>query len=264
MQFRGLNHHKRKVFIFTFLTITFLVLALFYFLKSKPADKHTAVIPQEDTYSAYIAAYTVGVISTESPIMVRFTADVASEDQLGLAHEEEVFKIKPSVSGRAYWTDSRTLSFQPEEPLSSATMYEVTLALQKLMDVPQEAKAFSFSVKTMEQNFELAVEGMRPYDKKDLKKQKFLGSVHTADVASPAAIESLLTATQGGQKLATSWTAGEDRKTYLFTIEGVARTDKASEVSLSWNGKTLGVNKAGTQKLEVPALGDFKLMESKV
>lgn len=264
MQFRGLNHHKRKVFIFTFLTITFLVLALFYFLKSKPDGEHKAVIPQEDTYSAYIAAYTVGVISTESPIMVRFTADIASEDQLGLAHEEEVFKIKPSVKGQAYWTDSRTLSFQPEEPLSSATKYEVTLALQQLIDVPQEAKVFSFFVKTMEQNFELVVEGMRPYDKKDLKKQKFQGSVHTADVASPSAIETLLTATQGGQKLATSWTAGEDRKTYLFTIEGVARTDNASEVNLSWNGKNLGVNKAGTQKLEVPALGDFKLMESKV
>ncbi len=266
MQLKGLNLRTRKVFIFAFLGLTFLVLALFYFLKPRQNDPEAIVFaqPDPDTFSAYISAYTVGVISTESSIMVRFTADVAGEDQLGLAHADQVFSLEPDVKGKAYWTDSRTLSFQPEARLSAGTLYQVDLQLHKIMAVPKAADVFSFSVKTMEQNFELAVEGMRPYDKKDLKKQKFLGSLLTADVSNPADIEAMLTATQGGQKLATSWTQGEDRKTYHFTIEGVTRGEQASEVSLSWNGKPLGVNKTGSEKLEVPALGDFKLMEGKV
>ncbi|EMR03883.1 MG2 domain-containing protein [Cesiribacter andamanensis] len=263
MHLKGLTHRNRKVFIAAFLGLTLLVLALFYF-RSPKQDSSAYALPEEAAYSAYISAYTVGVISAESAIQVRFTADIAAEEQIGLEQEGKVLELSPSVPGRAYWVDSRTLAFQPEGRLASGTLYQASLKLHKLMAVPKEAEVFTFPIRTMEQNFEVAVEGMRPYDKKDLKKQKFLGQIQTADVASPEAIESVLSATQGGKKLLTSWTHDDDRRTHYFTIEGVARQDQPSEVELSWDGKPMGISKAGTSKLEVPALGDFKLMEGKV
>jgi uncharacterized protein YfaS (alpha-2-macroglobulin family) len=264
MQLSGISLQKRKLFITIFLGITMLVLALFYILKPKPDQDTAYAMPEEDAFSAFISAYTVGVISSESPIQVRFTADVAPEDQVGLEYTEKVFDIEPAVSGKTFWIDSRTLSFQPANQLNSGTSYKVNLKLHKLMSVPKVAEVFSFTVKTMEQNFEVSVEGMRPYDKKDLKKQKFLGMVLTADVVKPEAVEGVLSASQAGKKLVTSWQHSDDRRTHYFVVEGVARTETGSEVDLSWDGKSLGIQKTGNSKLEVPALGDFKLMEGKV
>ncbi|AHM59064.1 alpha-2-macroglobulin [Flammeovirgaceae bacterium 311] len=264
MQLKSLTLQKRKLFISLFLGITLLLLALFYMLKPKAAQDTAYALPEEDAFSAYISAYTLGVISSESPIQVRFTADVAPEDQVGLENTDNVFSIDPAVTGKAYWVDSRTLSFQPHSPLNSGSLYKINLKLHKLMEVPKVAEVFSFSVKTMEQNFEVSIEGMRPYDKKDLKKQKFLGMVLTADVIKPEDIQGVLTASQSGKKLLTSWQHSEDRRTHYFVVEDVARMEKSSEVELSWDGKPLGIQKAGSSKLEVPALDDFKLMEGKV
>ena len=86
------------------------------------------------------------------------------------------------------------------------------------------------------------------------------GIIETADIENDADVEKLLTATQNNKNLKITWQHNGNAKTHNFTVEDIARSDKAQQLLVSWDGKPMKIELKGNKTLEVPAIGDFKVL----
>ncbi len=247
----------------TILKITFLLLFIYVNPACTSSDENES-INNPSAFSGYIAGYTAGVISVESPIEVRFVHELADSTQIGQEVNASLFSITPEIRGKTIWTDRQTLEFIPDKPLNYGTRYQIKLAMDPLIEMPEELSAFTFSVLTMRQNFSIDVTGFSPVNSNNLSVQQINGLLLTADIANPEKVEKVLLAVQQGNPLPIAWAHSPDKKTHRFTIQDVKRGNSPNVVKLVASGETLQVDKKYDQDIEIPALGDFKLMRSEV
>jgi alpha-2-macroglobulin len=215
-------------------------------------------------FGEYISSYTAGVIPSGSTLMVVLANNVADSASIGQETSVKLFDFRPSIKGKVYWVDARTLEFRPESRLPSGQVYEATFELSKLVTVPNELKDFKFSFQVVPQNFETSIDNIKPYVKTELNRQKIEGVLSTADFAESTVIEKMLEAKQDNNALKVSWVHGTDGKQHNFIIEDVARKADSSVVDLAIKGAVLGVNRDDEQQITIPALGDFKIVNAKV
>jgi len=214
--------------------------------------------------SNYIYTYTSNSISKADPIRIQLTSPVG-KDLVGTEVDQNVFSFKPSIEGTAQWQDEQTIVFQPKENLPSDKHYLGKFALSKVFKkVPSDAKTFEFNFSTKEQHFYISIEGLKNDPDGDEKKKQLSGWLNTADVANSEEVEKLVTAKQDGNILPITWEHKEDNIKHTFLIENIQRGENASEVEVNWDGKSMGLEKKSFKKVEIPALGQFKVMDAKV
>jgi uncharacterized protein YfaS (alpha-2-macroglobulin family) len=250
---------KRLLFIIA----GFVVLAMIGFAVYSKSNSST----QEESnpaFSAYISAYTSGIISSESSIRILLTNENEAPIEIGKPIEKTLFDFSPSIKGTAVWLDSRTIEFRPEKPLPNGTEYKAEFYLSEILEVPDEFETFDFSFQTMQQSYEVYIDGMTTTDKKTLRTQRLDGTLSTADVADLPSVEKIVTVTQNGKTLPITWVHEGNRTTHRFAVEGIQRTEKAGKVEVNWDGSSINVDLKGTKTIEIPALGDFKVMDVKV
>ncbi|MBP6334948.1 MAG: hypothetical protein KA444_05695 [Bacteroidia bacterium] len=241
------------------LIITLCVLVVVYFIVNRKRQT-TAFDP---AYSLYITEYTTGNISKGSSIRVRLTTEVSQAviDSLGTTN---LFEFSPDVKGTTRWVNNYSVEFTPETNLESGRLYKAEFALGKVVDVPDELKNFQFDFHVIVQSFEVQVDGLKAFDKSTLEWQRIFGSVMTADVEDVESIEKILTAKQGDKQLPIRWEIDASRNKFLFIVDSVVRGDLASIVILEWNGKPINIEYKGSKEINVPALGDFIVVDKKV
>ena len=130
-------------------------------------------------FASYIGAYTSGIISKESTIQIQLTEDYDGEINYEAPIEEGLFDFSPSISGEAWWVNSNTIEFRPDELLVSGQQYEVNFRLSTLMDISDELEVFAFNFSTVNQNFMVYSDGLSTPDFSDFKKQKLEGRLVT-------------------------------------------------------------------------------------
>ncbi len=243
------------------LGVVVVVVGVLYFKNAKStASEFVAADP---AFGEYISSYTAGVVSSSSAVRVVLTNDAVDSTGLGET-SVKLFDFSPSVKGATVWLDKRTVEFRPATRLVSGQTYQVEFALSKLVSASGKLGTFPFFFQVIPQNFELAVENIKPYVKTELKRQKIEGVLQTADFAEGDIVEKMLSAQQDGKNLVVSWTHTGEGKRHVFTIEDVARKDQATAVKLAVTGKNLGVDQNEDLDVEIPALGDFRVMNVKV
>jgi uncharacterized protein YfaS (alpha-2-macroglobulin family) len=232
--------------------------AIFYFIPSKSAKSsfNSAINP---AFGEYISSYTAGVIGSGSSIRIALSQDVVDSLAIGAPTSAKLFDFSPAIKGETIWLDRRTVEFKPAARLVSGQIYQVNFQLARLIDVPKALGTFEYTVQVIPQNFEIAISNIKPYVKTDLKRQKIEGILYTADFAEGDTIEKVLAAQQEGNSLKVNWTHTAEGKQHGFTVEEVARKESASNVKLSFNGTSLGVQHTEDRDVEIPALGDFKI-----
>lgn len=259
----GAHKYGIRHLILFFLVLTATVTGIFYFSGRTEAAKgpRDSVDP---AFGAYVAAYTAGVISRESSIRVRFAEAFQDPTLVGKEADRALFKIKPAVEGKAYWTDNKTIEFKPAGWLDSGKEYKVAFKLSDMMEVPDELSVFEFGFQTLAQNFEVTFEGLTVYDKTNLQRQKLVGNLVTADIADAQKVEKILSGSQDNKNLSIIWEHDPDKKNHSFIIEDIIRGDAAGRVEVKWDGSPLAIKKRGEQIIQVPAIGDFKLLNARV
>ena len=165
-----------------------LLLLTFLFIQScKQKVSETAKVAD---VSAYIYAYTSGVVSKTTPIRVRFAREAVAIEEVGGEVEARLYSISPTVAGKAIWEDNRTMLFEPETYLNSGTQYELEVALSKIFDdVPKNARSFKMPFRTKELRYDVQVEGLRAANGANLKAQELHGKVLTGDIAAAEIVE---------------------------------------------------------------------------
>lgn len=242
--------------------IGIIVFGIFYFTDSRGRKKSDTYI--NPAFSEYIASYTAGVISSNSSIRIILATEAVDSSFIGKEASVKVFSFTPSIEGKSTWVDRRTIEFIPKSRLASGRIYEAEFLLSKLFAVPQELSRFEFSFQIMPQNFEVRIENMKPYVNTELTRQRIEGILQTADYAEDKIVESMLLAGQEGKNLKISWTHTAEGKQHSFVVEDVVRRQTQSTVTISTDGKSLGITSSDKQEVQVPALGDFRLTNSKV
>jgi uncharacterized protein YfaS (alpha-2-macroglobulin family) len=251
---------KSKIIIGT-LAFLVIVAALLYFRTAKSAKNiSTSFNP---AFSEYISAFTAGTISSGSPLRISFSKDVVDSSSTG-REAPSFFDLSPSVKGKMFWLDRRTVEFRPDKRLQSGQLYQVEFALAKILDVPKDLATFEYAIDVMPQNFEWTIDNIKPYVKTELKRQKIEGRLTTADFAEASVVEKMVTAHQGDHTLRITWAHTSDGKQHLFVVEDVARKETASQVSMRVDGDALSVERKDDREVEISALGDFKVTNVRV
>lgn len=212
-------------------------------------------------FSKYIDAYTSGIVSKKNTIRIVLASDASTTHTLNETVNEDLFDFSPSVKGKAYWVDARTIEFKPSADLSPDKLYEVEFNLGKVMNVPSKFKKFSFNIQTIKPAFKIEEHGLRG-NSKDV--MTLSGEIITADVEESAKVEKLLVASLNGNNLSIKWQHNEANKTHGFIIENIKRTKDAGNLNLSWNGSPLDIDIKDKKEIAVPAIGDFKVMDVRV
>ncbi len=211
----------------------------------------------------YVHAYTGGVISQTSTIRVELAREQPVVD-LNTEVPGSPFLFSPSIKGKTYWADNKTLEFVPEPgALKQGQFYQATFKLGDFVDVTGDLKKFEFSFRVMERNF--AVE-LQPVDisASTPDEATLKGEIRLSDVVDKSLVEQMLSVSSSDkQPLSVVIDAPENSNIYPFTIAGIRRGAKDSEVTLSVNGKKGDINKSAEEKALIPAKGDFRFLSAK-
>jgi uncharacterized protein YfaS (alpha-2-macroglobulin family) len=238
------------------------VAGFFYFKPGAATREPVTYI--NPAFAEYISTYSAGLLSSGTPLRIGFTRDVADSAWVGKETPVKLLEFAPTVKGKATWLDRRTLEFRPEGRWLSGQRYDAKLLLSKLLSVPFDLKTFNWTFQIIAQNFDLSVDNVKPYVKTELTRQKIEGTLTTSDFAEAATVERSLQALQEGKKLTITWAHTSEGRQHNFIVEEVERKETGSKVTLSVNGKELGISRTDEQEVEIPSLSDFKVVNVRV
>jgi alpha-2-macroglobulin len=221
-------------------------------------NKKEKWIDVDPAFSKYIDAYTTGIISKTSTIRIQLATEASTTHAVGEEVKDALFSLSPSVKGKAFWLDARTIEFKPESWLKPDQQYTVNFRLGKVTKVAGKYDDFKFSVKTVKPSFKVSDEGLRSNGIKN--KMSLSGELETADVEESKSVEKLLTAKQNGTALKLTWQHNDASKNHGFTIDNIARGTAVSNIELVWDGKPMNMEVSGNRELAVPSVGDFKVL----
>lgn len=238
-------------------TLAVLIVSIAYW-QCSPSKATNAGDP---AFAAYVEGYTSGVISKEGNIVIRLASQVSTLLETDTTERRNLFVLSPAVKGTTYWTDARTIVFDPQETLKPGQEYHVRFALGELADVPKELEEFSFGFKVTEPAFDIAFDGLKSQTNSTLEYMRFTGQIALADREETDQIEKILQADLEGKRLPVTWQHNPDARTATFAIDSIKRGEKASQLNLSWNGASIGSKMKDSKTWELPAQGDFRVLD---
>ncbi|MEN0055058.1 MAG: MG2 domain-containing protein [Mucilaginibacter sp.] len=252
----GYTKFRRRKSIITICASLLLISLITYIVIN--ANKKTAVDP---AFSKYIESYTTGVISKESSIRIRLASQVQITHQQNEQLSDDLFDLSPTVKGKAYWVDTRTIEFKPAGKLEPGKKYTADFDLGKLVNVPDKFDHFKFDFQVVNPNLNINFSGLTTATNTSLTEMKLEGVIQTADAEDPASVEKLINVNYAFP-VKISWVPNSIAKTYHFKITGLKRqTGKATSLTVNWDGSSLNVDKKGSQHYDIPAIGDFKVLD---
>ncbi|MDB5091428.1 MAG: hypothetical protein JWR09_5422 [Mucilaginibacter sp.] len=238
-----------------FLVLAILVVFIVFRHRAKPS-----VDPE---FSKYIESYTTGIISKGSTIKIRLASEVQVSHEQNAPLSDNVFSFSPSIKGKAYWIDARTIEFRPEGKLDPDKNYTGDFKLKKILDVDGKFEDFKFNFQTIKPDYTVSFIGLQTATNSSLDKMKLNGTIQTADNEDPAEIEKIISI-NFVNPVSVTWQHNAITKTHHFTINQLNRGNGIiNKLTINWDGRGLNIDKKGTQGFDIPAIGDFRVLDIK-
>ncbi|WP_350287895.1 MG2 domain-containing protein [uncultured Croceitalea sp.] len=240
----------------------FISLALLIVISScKKKDDSSLNTDNLFKFKDYISYHTNGNQSISTPIRIALSQPL---EQFELAQElpETYLQVNPKVAGKLFIENGTDLIFQPNEPLKPDTEYEVTLLLDKLYEnIESDFKKYTFAFKTIKPSFKIDLKALQSYSK---DRQYLSGTLEASDVLNGENIKAVLKVLQGDKEVSVKWDESSEAKRFFsFKIDSIRRKTNDSELTISWDGKSVGVENKGTEKYTVPGLNKFVVVDAK-
>ncbi len=239
--------------------IGFLAIILVCFFSSCKQNKD---ITPSIEFAPYINAYTGGLVSTGSTIRIELTQEQPSVE-LYAEVKDKLFDFNPSLKGKAYWINNKTIEFVPDSgQLVQGKLYNAEFKLNKIIEVEKKLKTFDFSFRVIEQNFALeADECAISADNPNMCAVN--GEIRFCDNISLDDVKKLLSAKIGLKSQTMQINPAADNKSYKFSIEHIERTNEDKKLIIKGNGKEIGIDKSLDIEVEIPALEPFRYISAK-
>lgn len=250
----------RKPIIITAAVIAVLALAgITYWLLSKPEE----IKPFDPAFREYIAAYTSGTVSRQEVIRLRLNPGVNTLHPQNGEEKQELFDFKPGIKGSSRWVDERTVEFIPDNPLEPSRLYNARFHLGKVSGVPDERSVFEFQFQVVPPYFETDFEGLKAFNASSANRLTLAGNLYFSDTEPPEQIEKILNVEYQGKKLPVRWEHNTSKRSSRFSVDSIIRGKEARELRVSWDGKPVRADIRDSKAFEVPAVGDFKILDIK-
>lgn len=253
---------KTRLPVRFFSTITSIFIALFFLQSCNQTPKEARPLP--NGIGDYVSAFTSGVISRESKIRVIFASDIVGDEELGTIPDNDFFEISPAIPGSLTWTNRHSLEFSPNELMESSKNYVVSIRLDKFFDnLPDHLRSFDFDIKTRDLITRIFVDRVVTTSTENMEDMIIDGHLTSSDVFDNEVSKKMLSARQDGKEIPITWKTGSNR-TRQFTVENVKRKNDPSTVILTLDQSIYGVKEITYDTIEIPALGDFKVVNTAV
>jgi uncharacterized protein YfaS (alpha-2-macroglobulin family) len=247
--------HSRKGLVAAGASLTVLAFIILLFLN------HRSKQGIDPAFSKYIESYTTGEISKESTIRIRLAGEVQTTHEQNEVLSDNLFDFSPSIKGKAYWVDARTIEFRPESKLDPNKVYTADFKLSKIIKVDSKFEDFKFGFQTIKPDFTVSFTGLLTATNTSVDKMKLGGVIQTADTEDPAMIEKLINI-NFTSPVKVSWAHNPVTKTHQFTVTELTREKgKLNPLTVSWDGNSLNIDKKGNEEFQIPAIGDFKVLD---
>lgn len=218
-----------------------------------------SIIAIDKGFTQYIAGYTSGVVPVNSIIEIIFTPDFAAKANKQVT--SGIFSFDPAIKGKTEWLNENTLVFRPSKLLESGQTFTGELDLSKLAPVDERLRIFPLRLQTLKKDFSITT-GKLECSKEAENTYTLKGELAASDFIEASEVESWLSAKLDKSILPVKWDHS-DNLIHKFSVEGITRTAKPQELILEWNGLKHGVTQKGTQSINVPAFGEFVVMDVK-
>jgi len=214
-------------------------------------------------FEPYISAYSGGVVSKSSEVIVQFTDQFMK--QVGDNKKpENVIEISPKLAGKTTWVDQHTVVFTPDKPFVSGQNYVVSVNLKALdKDIGKEFRTFNFELKVKRQNYDISVQELITTNLDDFSEQEVVGTIKFADVEKEEDIKKMLTAKIGSTNCKINYERIDD-VTYEYRISNITRTAEKQKLRIDCDGSAIGVGYSKNLEYILPALGDFSIMDVQI
>ncbi len=212
--------------------------------------------PEE--FMPYISAYTGGVINRSSSVFIEL-ANEQPDIEPNTEIEQNLFSFSPSIKGKAYWTNSRTIEFVPEaNQLEAGQEYNAEFKLGKVLDVDKKFRVFHFSFSVDEKSFAIQV---NPLQITDLESVTVTGEIRFSDETDLALVKKAFSA-KIDAPVVPEITAN-DAKTFRFEIHNIKRQKTETELTLTLDGESFEINKTLTERVIIPD-NTFKVLSAEL
>ncbi|GAA3593619.1 MG2 domain-containing protein [Flavivirga amylovorans] len=213
-------------------------------------------------FKDYISFTSSGLTSVMSPIEISLTEDVEGWE-MGQEITDPIISIKPHVQGKLMVANKHALLFTPDKPLQPDTEYAVTIKLNDIYkDIPKDFKAYTFQFKTITPSFSIVTNNLQSYSK---NWQYLEGVIKSADVISLDHAKQLVKASQNGSNLNIVFNeTNEKSKVFDFKIDSINRLTDDSDITVSWNGKSIKAGNKGENKIIIPGVNNFTITKTDV
>lgn len=215
----------------------------------------SSLVPAKTAWSAHIAKLPQAFVSASKPLTLEFTHPVSGDSPLNLAMLG-LIEVEPKIAFKSYFESDRRIKIEWLEALDRDTQYEFFILPQKLDAVDNNLAPYTFSVKPLKQDISVQINGLQIDSASN--DHTITGYISANDLVNAEQMLQLIVAKQDGKNLAIDWEIISDTK-FTFTIKHIKRSDKQSLVKIAWNGKVIGVNKQGSQGVEIPSLTSFEI-----
>ncbi len=214
-----------------------------------------------DEFTPYISAYTGGLIYQSSSIFIELVNE-QQDVELNAEIKGKLFSFTPSVKGKAYWVNNRTIEFIPEaNELKSGQAYEAEFQLGKVINVDKRHKYFNFSFRVAEKSFAIQV---NPLDIAESAHVSVNGEILFSDEASLEQVKKALSVKiNDSQQLSPVVQSTLDSKVFHFTIDNIQRRKTDLNLDITVEGKGLGMDKTLTERVIIPD-NSFKVISAEI
>lgn len=215
-------------------------------------------------FRKYIAAYTSGVLARDGEISIVLQEPSAKFTVGGDEIAMDLLSVRPSLNGRLYWKNDRTIVFSPLEKMKSGTRYEFKFDLAQVLDVESRFSIFPFSIYTQAQGMKVKVLRLSPYNDSDFRKNRFKGIVVTADYLEEALVEEMIRFELDGEFLKSTWLHAPDGRKHTFFIDSILRQKDAQDIMISWSIDTDGFETDGNLTYDIPSISNFSYRDASI
>ncbi|MCK5821837.1 MAG: hypothetical protein KAH17_08120 [Bacteroidales bacterium] len=215
----------------------------------------------DHAFSSYIQSRTVGVVSSQSSIVLILNQALPGYDD----HEElpdGLFECKPAIDGKAFLVNGNQLEFHPDEDLKSGQKYSVDFHLGKLISVARELRVFNFDFEVLPLDFSVQ-KGRLVLSESDKNLLDYHGKIFLSDPMEVKTVQSLLKLE--GADVEMDLLLEEGRQNVInYRIQNISKKTDSWSFILSWNGRSIKLDKKGELIISIPGKNEFSLLDVEV
>lgn len=173
---------------------------------------------------------------------------------------DEIFDLSPSPDGSWVRNGESEFIFSPSDNFESGATYLLTIDPSFISGVDKEEKIdLSFAI--IRQDFEVRIDPLTTAAASENPAMQLQGVIETADITTLKEVKNVLSSVS--PSLSPVWKK-ETSSRYTFAFEKLPRENESYDVSLTFDGNAIGVEKQLQREISIPSLKDFLVLSAYV